>query len=95
MIQYENKYIVNDFKIGNNSYKVDINQVHTEEGPKVSIKVNVGSSAFHINISSLEAIEIHTALTEVINTLVTITHVHYGTPVQAVMAPCINNNIHQ
>jgi len=77
MIEYKNKNISSEFKIGKNSYKVDINQVHTGQGPKVDIKVNADSSPFHIDISNLEAMEAHTALTEVINTLATITHVHY------------------
>jgi hypothetical protein len=95
MIEYKTKNIISEFKIGENSYKVNINQTHTDSGPKVKIDVvgvSADSGAFYINVSDLEAFEVHTALNEVIKTLATITHVHYGVPVAAVAAPapCID-----
>ena len=98
MIEYETKTINSKFKIGDSRYDIKIIQQHSDSGPKITIcadaKIDSNLKGFHIEITELDVIEAHTALTEVINTLATITHVHYaanqmGHPAAPLAAPCV------
>jgi hypothetical protein len=78
MIKYQTKNTVSELKINDRPYKIDITQEHTEQGPKISIKVDSDSGDFNICAVNLDIMEAHTVLNEVMNALATITHIHYG-----------------
>lgn len=84
MIEYETKTMTSKFKIGDRQYDIKITQLHCDGGPKISIQANSGSSGFHVEIFELDVIEVSSALNEIVNTLATMTHVHYSGPAPAV-----------
>lgn len=78
MIEYKTKNLSSELKINGNDYKIDIVQVHADNGPKISINVSSETGAFNLCVASLDVFEVHTALSEAVNALATITHVHYS-----------------
>lgn len=88
MIEYRTKTTTNKFKIGNNSYEITIDLKYSDDGPKIDIRVNSDTSSFNMRVVNLDVAEVHTVLDEVVNTLATLTHVHFNARPIPIAIPC-------
>ena len=73
MIKHEKETINKKFKIGNNSYNVEIKVLHNFDTPQITMKVNSDESFLNMEVVQLELYEVHTALNEIMRAFSTIT----------------------